>query len=139
MIRLHHVNLSWVDVPAMAAFYEKVLGLPRDESMSSMLLGEMRDADAAFLDGGGTGLHLSPIDHGVPYRHNQSLNPVDRGHIAFRTDDLDAVKAALRANGVPFADYGVWSVAGWNQIFFQDPAGTVVEVHQLEEEPGPQA
>ena len=63
---------------------------------------------------------------------NRISNPVDRGHIAFRTDDIEAFKAMLRAKNIQFADYGVWAMAGWYQIFLQDPDGTIVEVHQTD-------
>ena len=63
-------------------------------------------------------------------RTGQVVNPVDRGHIAFRTDDLDAVKRRLDEKGIKYSDYGDWAMTGWKQIFFYDPDGNVVEVHQ---------
>ncbi len=54
----------------------------------------------------------------------QVVNPVVTGHIAFRTDDIEAVKQRLRESDVPFSDYGVWAVAGWHQIFFTIPRAT---------------
>ena len=36
----------------------------------------------------------------------------------------------LTEKGVPFADYGTWAMGGWYQIFFYDPAGNIIEVHQ---------
>jgi catechol 2,3-dioxygenase-like lactoylglutathione lyase family enzyme len=53
-----------------------------------------------------------------------------RGHIAFRTDDIEAFKRRLDEKGVPYADYGGFAMNGWQQIFFQDPEGNVIEVHQ---------
>ena len=32
---------------------------------------------------------------------------------------------------IPFSDYGTWAMKGWHQIFFQDPEGNVIEVHQI--------
>jgi glyoxylase I family protein len=32
---------------------------------------------------------------------------------------------------VPYADYGKWALAGWYQIFFHDPDGNIIEVHQI--------
>jgi glyoxylase I family protein len=37
----------------------------------------------------------------------------------------------LTERGVPFADFGAWAIEGWNQIFFHDPEGNIVEVHQV--------
>ena len=51
--------------------------------------------------------------------------------IAYRTDDLDAFKAHLMENGIPFSDWGETAVVGWQQIFFYDPDGNIIEVHQV--------
>lgn len=60
----------------------------------------------------------------------QPVNPLERGHIAFRTDDIEAFKRRLDEKGVPYADYGGFAMNGWQQIFFYDPEGNVIEVHQ---------
>ena len=60
-----------------------------------------------------------------------AINPVERGHIAFRTDDIEAFRRRLRERGIPFCDYGAWAMKGWEQIFFYDPDGNIVEVHQV--------
>ena len=31
---------------------------------------------------------------------------------------------------IPYSDYGGWAMSGWEQIFFYDPDGNVIEVHQ---------
>ena len=58
------------------------------------------------------------------------VNPVERGHIAFRTDDIAAFKQRLDEKGIRYSDYGGWAMTGWQQIFFYDPDGNVIEVHQ---------
>jgi catechol 2,3-dioxygenase-like lactoylglutathione lyase family enzyme len=63
-------------------------------------------------------------------RPPSASHPLERGHIAFRTDDIAAFKRRLREEGIPFADYGAWAMNGWEQTFFHDPEGNVVEVHQ---------
>ena len=55
---------------------------------------------------------------------------MQQGHIAFRTDDLDAFKTRLKEKGINYSDYGDWAMTGWKQVFFYDPDGNVVEVHQ---------
>jgi glyoxylase I family protein len=90
-------------------------------------------ADVAFVTDGGTQFHLATRDFGVGFRHKQAVNPLERGHIAFRTDDIEAFKKRLEAKGIPYADYGTWSMKGWYQIFFHDPEGNVIEVHQADE------
>ncbi|NCW55755.1 MAG: VOC family protein, partial [Rhodobacteraceae bacterium] len=46
-------------------------------------------------------------------------------------DDLDAFKAHLIAKGIAFSDWGETAVAGWQQIFFYDPDGNIIEVHEV--------
>ena len=67
---------------------------------------------------------------GTGFRTGQVVNPVDRGHIAFRTDDIAAFKKRLDDKGIKYSDYGGWAMSGWHQIFFYDPDGNVIEVHQ---------
>ena len=45
-------------------------------------------APVAFATDGNTQFHLATTDLGVGFRTNQVVNPLDRGHIAFRTDDI---------------------------------------------------
>ena len=40
----------------------------------------------------------------------------------------------LDSLGVPYSDWGDRAVAGWHQIFFYDPDGNVIEVHQIDED-----
>src|SRR5829696_4741196 len=76
-------------------------------------------------------LDLAPKDLSISFRTGQAINPVEKGHIAFRTDDIAAVKSRLNDRGIPFSDYGTWAMKGWHQIFFHDPEGNVIEVHQI--------
>ena len=73
-------------------------------------------------------MHLAEADMTVANKHNQEINPVEKGHIAFRTDDIEEFKNLRKKNtnlitGTAFAKE-------WYQIFFRD-AGNVIEVHQL--------
>jgi glyoxylase I family protein len=87
--------------------------------------------DVAFVTDGTTQVHLAEKDLAAGFRMGQSINPLERGHIAFRTDDIDAFKRRLEEKGIPYSDYGAWAMRGWQQIFFYDPEGNVVEVHQV--------
>jgi glyoxylase I family protein len=126
-ITLHHINVCG-DTPRLREFYTSVFGLK--PTSHSQIQDQGYDAPVSFLTDGTTEFHLAPRDLGVSYRINQPVNPMDRGHIAFRTDDIEAFKQRLRDMNVPFADYGEWAIPGWYQIFFQDPEGTIIEVHQ---------
>ena len=78
-------------------------------------------------------MHLAQKDVLAGFRARHIFNPVSHGHIAYRTDDLDTFKAHLEAQGVQYSDWGNAAVAGWRQIFFYDPDGNVIEVHQADE------
>ena len=66
----------------------------------------------------------------VNFKTGHSINPVEKGHIAYRTDDIEAFKNHLKENGIEFTDWGNIGVSGWYQIFFYDPDGNIIEVHQ---------
>ena len=87
----------------------------------------------AFVTDGTTQMHLAEKDLGINFRTGQAINPVERGHIAFRTDDIEGFKKRLKEKGIPFSDFGTWAMNGWHQIFFYDPDGNIIEVHQVQE------
>ena len=130
--RLHHINLSTEKVEEMDAFYREVLGLEAtDEDVPALRNDEgVYAGDVAFVSDGHMHLHIARKDVQAGFRTGQLVNPVMKGHVAYRTDDLAAFKAHLEAEGVPYADWGDSAVAGWHQIYFYDPEGNVIEVHQ---------
>ena len=130
-IKLHHVNFCSNRVAEMDAFYRSVLNLEPEPSLqSARVTQEGYAGKVAFVTDGTTQLHLAERDLDVGFRTGHVINPLERGHIAFRTDDIEAFKAHLRHQGIPFSDYGAWAMNGWAQIFFHDPEGNVVEVHE---------
>jgi catechol 2,3-dioxygenase-like lactoylglutathione lyase family enzyme len=135
------VNIVTGDMPALDHFYQTVLGIPKMPSppliaidgYSEVKAGQVSNP-ASFLDAGDPDelqMHLCRRDVYLGDRYGHTINPVSHGHVAFRCDDIEAVKKRLNENGVPYSDYGEWAVKGWYQIFMYDPAGTVVEVHQV--------
>lgn len=135
-LKLHHINLCTTDVPGLARFYSDVLGLPAENPADVPRLDKTNYAGpVAFVGDGAVQFHLAQQDLSFADRAGRAINPVVRGHIAFRTDDIEAVKRRLEAAGVAYSDYGDWAVNGWHQIFFADPAGFIVEVHQAPEKP----
>jgi glyoxylase I family protein len=131
-VKLHHVNFCSTDVPALDAFYREVLGLEPEPSLNAtrVMTEDGYAGKVAFVTDGAAQLHLAERDLGVGFRTNNVINPLERGHIAFRTDDIEAFKRHLKEKGIPFSDYGDWAMSNWHQIFFHDPDGNVVEVHQ---------
>jgi len=135
MIKLHHINLCSDRVPALDGFYRNVLGLGDVPELTAERITDGYGAQTAFVTDGDMQIHLSTHDYELGDRLGHQVNPVDRGHIAFRTDDIEDVKRRLTEAGVSYSDYGVWGMKGWHQLFFRDPAGNVVEIHQLVDDP----
>ena len=131
-LTLHHINLSTDKVAEMESFYRDVLGLETAEDDLPALTNreDVYTGDVAFVSDGRIHTHLARRDVQAGFRTGQVVNPVARGHIAYRTDDIAAFKAHLEAQGVPYSDWGTSAVAGWYQIYFLDPDGNVIEVHQ---------
>jgi len=133
-IKLHHINLCSTNVAALDEFYRGVLDMEPEPSLAANRdLSGGYPGKVAFLSDGATQVHLAEKDLGVGFRTGQAVNPVERGHIAFRTDDIQAFKKRLTDKGIPFSDYGAWAMKGWEQIFFYDPDGNIIEVHQVQE------
>ena len=131
-LKLHHINFSTNNVAGMSHFYRDILGL-KPESLDLPVLEKNKgyNGDVAFVSDGQIQMHLAQKDINVGFRTGQIVNPLERGHIAYRTDDLEAFKTHLEKKGIPFSDWGETAVAGWEQIFFYDPDGNVIEVHQI--------
>lgn len=131
-LKLHHINYSTKNVEALSKFYREVFSLKSiDDHQHNQVTSHGYNQSVDFLTDGTTEFHLATQDLGVAFRTGHSINPLERGHIAFRTDNIDAFKTMLKEKGIPFADYGLWAMEGWYQIFLQDPDGTIVEVHEI--------
>lgn len=133
-LEFHHINFASENVDRLHDFYTNILGLadvpassfPRpDATATSSYAGKIR-----FATDGKMQMHLATKDLTVAFTNGQVINPIERGHIAFRTDDIAAFKALLDAQGIPYSDYGTAFAKEWHQVFFHDPEGNVIEVHQ---------
>ncbi len=130
-LTLHHVNLTTTNVAAMDEFYKSVLDMgPGASGNVTRNTSAGYAGKVAFVSDGQSELHLAERDLNISFKTGQAINPLEKGHIAFRTDDIAAFKARLEAKGIPYSDFGGWAMKGWQQIFFHDPEGNVVEVHQ---------
>ncbi|MGD9803182.1 MAG: VOC family protein [Hyphomicrobiaceae bacterium] len=133
-LMLHHLNLTTNNVSAMDEFYTKVLDMQAEPSRNAT-----RDTSqgyagkVSFVTDGQSEVHLAERDLQVGFKTGQAINPLEKGHIAFRTDDIAAFKKRLEERGIPYSDFGAWAMKGWQQIFFHDPDGNVIEVHQVQE------
>ena len=133
-LEFHHINFVSDDVGKLHQFYTDVLGLgdipissfPRPKATTK----SGYDGKIRFATDGSMQMHLAERDLTVAKKNGKEINPVERGHIAFRTDDIVGFMASLDKKGVIYADYGTTFAKEWHQIFFYDPEGNIIEVHQ---------
>jgi catechol 2,3-dioxygenase-like lactoylglutathione lyase family enzyme len=112
-LAVHHVSINVDDVDAAMRFYVDALGLtPRSDRPAFSFGG-------AWLDIGGQQVHL--IEAAVPPDQGQ--------HFAIQVADLDATVAELRGRGLDVTDPK--PVAHNRQAFVNDPAGNLVELHEV--------
>jgi catechol 2,3-dioxygenase-like lactoylglutathione lyase family enzyme len=143
-LRLHHVNVTSDDMSVLTDFYGNALGL--NLLPSPAMIATSKNADtgvdgnsewdtaAKFYDAGDPEelqIHATQRQPYLAWREGHTVNPLIQGHFAFRTDDIEAIKARLTEHDIPFDDWGIWSVEGWHQIFLTDPAGYMIEIHQV--------
>ena len=130
-LELHHINLSTRDVKKLETFYKDILFLDtQSEDLPTLEKKKGYSGDVSFVGDGKVQMHLAQKDLSVNFKTGHFINPVEKGHIAYRTDDIDAFKNHLKENNIEFTDWGDIGVSGWHQIFFYDPDGNIIEVHQ---------
>jgi catechol 2,3-dioxygenase-like lactoylglutathione lyase family enzyme len=128
----HHMNLCSENVARLSEFYQTVFAMDRieDEEHTRVNEADGYSAPVDFVTDGAIEFHLATRDMDLGFRMKQFINPLERGHFCFRTDDIEGFKKRLDELGIQYADYGVWAIANWYQIFLHDPDGNVIEVHQ---------
>ncbi len=110
---VHHVALNVSDVDKSVAFYTGLLGgTLRDDRPDFGFRG-------AWMNLGTQQVHL--IEAPAPANLGQ--------HFAIHVDDLDAVVDELRSKGLDVTDPA--DVGPDRQAFLDDPAGNVVELHEV--------
>ena len=133
-VELHHINLSSDKVNEMNEFYLKVMQLKTEtDGLPTLEKKKGYSGDVAFVSDGKIQTHLAEKDLNVCFKTGHSINPLEKGHIAYRTDDLEGFKKHLKNLNINYSDWGETAVAGWQQIFFHDPAGNVIEVHEVKD------
>ena len=130
-LELHHINLSTKDVKKLESFYKDILFLDtQSDDLPTLEKKKGYSGDVSFVGDGKVQMHLAQKDLSVNFKTGHFINPVEKGHIAYRTDDIEAFKNHLKENNIEFTDWGDIGVSGWHQIFFYDPDGNIIEVHQ---------
>src|SRR3954469_17142084 len=112
-LAVHHVSINVADVDAALEFYVGVLGLRARADRPDFGFG------GAWLDAGGQQVHL--IEGTVPAGHGE--------HFALQVADLDSAISELREKGVKVSDAS--PVGTSLQAFLQDPAGNLIELHEV--------
>ena len=130
-LELHHINFSTKDVKKLETFYKDILFLDtQSDDLPTLEKKKGYSGDVSFVGDGKVQMHLAQKDLSVNFKTGHFINPVEKGHIAYRTDDIEAFKNHLKENNIEFTDWGDIGVSGWHQIFFYDPDGNIIEVHQ---------
>jgi glyoxylase I family protein len=124
-LEFHHINFVSKNVDAMDDFYRTILEMdsipadnfPRTEAVDD----QGYSGQINFVTEGKIEMHLAERDLDVAFRNNQMINPVDKGHIAFRTYNIIDFLQKLDAAGVRYSDYGTTFAKEWHQVFFMIP------------------
>ena len=129
--KLHHVNLSTKNVAEMTEFYKRILLLEAEKGDIPVLeKNKAYSGDVEFMTDGTIQTHIAEMDLDLNFKTGLAINPLAKGHIAFRTENLEEFKRHLKFQGINYSDWGETAVSGWKQVFFYDPDGNIVEVHQ---------
>ena len=138
-LEFHHINYVTKDVDELNNFYKNILqmeSIPEDNFVRTKATDSSGyNGRIKFVTEGKIQMHLAEKNLNIASQHKRHINPVEKGHIAFRTDDLSEFINILEKNKIKYADYGTTFSAEWHQIFFYDPEGNIVEVHQKIEVP----
>ena len=90
-LQLHHINLSTDRVDEMNDFYLNVMKLKTEtEGLPVLEKKKGYSGDVAFVSDGKIQTHLAQKDLDVCFKTGHTINPLEKGHIAYRTDDLKA-------------------------------------------------
>lgn len=117
LTQVDHASIPVGDVEQAVDFYGGVLGL-------APITRPDFDFPGAWFGGGSIDIHLTT--NGTLRGADSAIRP-NEAHVAFRTDDDEAMLERLAAHGV-----SVWempnSPAARRQIFFNDPWGNMLEI-----------
>ena len=98
-LEFHHINIVSKNVDELNNFYKNILQMdsisetdfPRTKATeSSGYNGKIK-----FVTEGKVQMHLAERDFDVAKQNNRHINPVERGHIAFRTDAVSYTHLTL--------------------------------------------
>ena len=130
-IKLHHINLATQNVSRMKHFYKNILFLDDVvDDLTTLEKSKGYSGSVGFVGDGNIQTHIAEKDLEVNFKTGHYINPVEKGHIAYRTDNLEKFKKHLKDKNIEYSDWKETAVSGWKQIFFYDPDGNIIEVHE---------
>ena len=130
-IKLHHINLATQNVSRMKHFYKNILFLDDVvDDLPTLEKSKGYSGSVGFVGDGNIQTHIAEKDLEVNFKTGHCINPVEKGHIAYRTDNLEKFKKHLKDKNIEYSDWEETAVSGWKQIFFYDPDGNIIEVHE---------
>ena len=130
-IKLHHINLATQNVSRMKHFYKNILFLDDVvDDLPTLEKSKGYSGSVGFVGDGNIQTHIAEKDLEVNFKTGHYINPVEKGHIAYRTDNLEKFKKHLEDKNIKYSDWEETAVSGWKQIFFYDPDGNIIEVHE---------
>ena len=130
-IKLHHINLATQNVSRMTHFYKNILFLDDVvDDLPTLEKSKGYSGSVGFVGDGNIQTHIAEKDLEVNFKTGHYINPVEKGHIAYRTDNLEKFKKHLKDKNIEYSDWEETAVSGWKQIFFYDPDGNIIEVHE---------
>ena len=133
-LEFHHINYVTRNVDKLNNFYKNILQMDsiseENFKRTKATEGTGYNGKIKFVTEGKIQMHLAEKNLDIASLNKKHINPVERGHIAFRTDNLKEFISILKKNKINYADYGTTFSAEWHQIFFYDPEGNIIEVHQ---------
>jgi len=129
---LHHhaIRVPKAKAEATQQFYSEVLGLDTDPTRPTI-----PGIPGAWMYVGTAGqptaqIHVMGTDGRSPRANNDQEDPT-RFHVALAVDDIKEARAELERLNVHY--WVIEGLVGMNsvQIFFDDPAGNMIELHQI--------
>jgi catechol 2,3-dioxygenase-like lactoylglutathione lyase family enzyme len=125
-MRIQHVGLVVADLDRSRRFYADALGLEEVRRPPNFTF------DGAWFRFGGTEIHLLSDAHATGGAGQPDPGAgAERGmthHLAFEVDDLDLACTRLAENGVGLEGGPMPRGDGYEQVFFRDPDGHVLEL-----------
>ena len=96
-IKYHHINLCTEDVQRLSAFYRSVFDLDPISDYQRVNTDDTAGyaGNVDFLTDGEVEFHLARKDVDLGFHMQQVINPLERGHFCFRTDNIEEFKRRL--------------------------------------------